>query len=158
MTVHHQGRPWPLGSAGAGRSTERDTYHHTFPKTVRRTHKFHESCAAEGCGDGFRGREVYRKDLDDNVGPDDLLDFPGHDIFIPQLDFSGFLVTLLTGRHSPDEHALQGWRVCEGTTVKFLLDHDAFAETAELFQNARDTIYLSQLYFQLAEGVRSERR
>ncbi len=93
------------------------------------------------------GREIYRKtDLDDNLGPGNKLNF---DIAIPQLDFSGFLVTLLTGDTSPDQNSPGGWGVCQGTTVKFLMDHDAFAESAQLFQQARDSIYLSQLYFPL---------
>jgi phosphatidylserine/phosphatidylglycerophosphate/cardiolipin synthase-like enzyme len=95
------------------------------------------------------GRQVYLRDHDDKAGPGNLLEF---DIIIPEADFSGFLVTLLTGRNNPDEHMLQGWGVCHGTRIKFLLDHEAFTETARLFHEARDWIYFSQLYFQLPKA------
>jgi phosphatidylserine/phosphatidylglycerophosphate/cardiolipin synthase-like enzyme len=91
------------------------------------------------------GREVYRgveTDRDNSAWLDLWY------TTINDADARGFLVTLGTGQTSPSANTLPGWGLAE-STVKFLIDNEQFQKAAELFNDARDFIYFSQLFFPL---------
>jgi phosphatidylserine/phosphatidylglycerophosphate/cardiolipin synthase-like enzyme len=69
---------------------------------------------------------------------------------------TGFLVTLGTGQTGPSSAgsttdpsagSVPGWGLAQGCSVKLLIDNEQFQTAAELMTDARQFIYMSQLYF-----------
>jgi phosphatidylserine/phosphatidylglycerophosphate/cardiolipin synthase-like enzyme len=61
----------------------------------------------------------------------------------------GFLVTLGTGATGPSgtNGTIPGWGLAQGCSVKLLIDNEQFQTAAELMTDARQSIYMSQLFF-----------
>jgi phosphatidylserine/phosphatidylglycerophosphate/cardiolipin synthase-like enzyme len=99
------------------------------------------------------GRTVQDKTIKDST--QDSLNLL--DTTIPYVEAQGFLVTLGTGLTGPPpsgdppaangQGSVPGWGLAQGCSVKFLIDNEQFQTAAELMTDARQFIYMSQLFF-----------
>jgi phosphatidylserine/phosphatidylglycerophosphate/cardiolipin synthase-like enzyme len=73
------------------------------------------------------------------------------------VEAQGFLVRLGTGETGPTgSGSVPGWGLVQGCSVKLLIDNEQFQTAAELFKDARASIYFSQLFFPLPPAYKAD--